>query len=79
MHVRIRSAGQETWYRDVENVHTSWRGWYISLVLAEYPHQVFFWRKRGDTSVLICQTGEDVTAALRDEMALSLRRIANGE
>ena len=65
-HVRVRSAGQETWYRNVTAV---WQDRYLGIALDAYPHQVFFWREGGQVSVLVCQTDEDVTTALREEHA----------
>ncbi len=66
MHVRIRFAGQETWYRKVLRAVQDGRG-YLCLTHDGYPYQTFHWRFDGRLSVLIADTDADVIEALREE------------
>ncbi len=67
-HVRIRFAGQETWYRNVIEVSSTHT--YVTLVHDRYPHKTYHHCGDDRLSVLICQTTEDVTQALREESPL---------
>jgi hypothetical protein len=66
-HVRIRHAGAEKWYRNVRNVWEA-NGYVHIDVGPVHPYLVHYWRESGRVSVLICETDEDVTRSLREEM-----------
>ncbi len=66
MWARIKHRGHESWYSTVVSVVATDRD-YLSLTLSAYPHRVYFWRANGDVSVLLAETGEDVTRLLREE------------
>jgi hypothetical protein len=63
MIARLRVCGQEFWHHDV--LHSSSDGLYLTLRLAAHPSMVHYYLAM--TSVLLCATPEDVTAALREE------------
>ncbi len=71
---RIRSHGQETWYYNVVSASHDEHG-YLTLELDGYPYRVHFWRAPSmspppfyhNCSVLLAETGPDVTALLREE------------
>jgi hypothetical protein len=62
---RLVSHGQESWRRDV--IGASSDGHYLKLTCASHPHETYHWLESGHLSVLLCEMGADVTAALRDE------------
>ncbi len=66
MWARIKHKGQESWYATVVKVDATDRD-YLSLTLSGYPYRVHYWRANGDVSVLLAETGEDVTQLLREE------------
>ncbi len=63
--MRVRYAGQETWYRQVESISSD--GHYLTLTHVGAPYRTFHHLTDGRLNVLVCRTGEDVTQALREE------------
>jgi hypothetical protein len=71
-HARVRVCGQETWYHNVTQI-TADHG-YLHLHLAAHPSLVHVWLEGHGTTVLLAATGPDVTALLREEMPLDVRK-----
>ena len=62
-HARITVCNQEVWRHDVIAAKVEDR--YLKLECANHPTPIFYYLG-GRTSVLLCATAADVTAALRE-------------